>query len=239
MTNLVDLLGLGDRELISLVGGGGKSTMLFGLGDELSSTGKRVILTTTTKMGRKQAMVVPTICWSADTDCAIDALDKPGPVMLVTDGDDHKVTGPPPELVDRLFAESNADYIIVEADGSRGRPLKAPAAHEPVIPSQSTTVVILMGIDAVGQTLGEVTHRADEAVRFTDLEPSHVMTATDCASVLVHPDGALRCCPPGSRVLVALTKVKSEADHRTAQAVTEAILAATPHVAVVVVPSTP
>ncbi|MDX2344445.1 MAG: selenium cofactor biosynthesis protein YqeC [Acidimicrobiia bacterium] len=239
MTNLVDLLGLGDRELVSLVGGGGKSTMLFGLGDELSSTGKRVILTTTTKMGRYQTTELTNICWSADMDCVVDALDRPGFTMLVTGGDDHKVTGPPPEVVDHLFADSGADYIVVEADGSHGRPLKAPASHEPVVPSQTTMVVILMGIDAVGQTLGEVTHRVDEAVRFTDLEPSHVMTATDCASVLVHPDGALRCCPPGSRVLVALTKVKSEADHRTAQAVTEAILAATPHVAVVVVPSTP
>jgi molybdenum cofactor cytidylyltransferase len=236
MPVLADLLGLADRELISLVGGGGKSTMLFGLGDELSGAGKRVILTTTTKMGRSQTVGVANVCWSADTDCVADSLHQPGPVMLVTGGDDHKVTGPPPEVVDRLLAASIADYIVVEADGSRGRPLKAPASHEPVVPSLSTTVVILMGIEAVGQRLGDVTHRIEEATRFTGLDEDHVMTATDCAAILVHPDGALRACPPESRVIVALTKVVSESDHQMAQAVSDAVHQMAPEVTVVIVP---
>ena len=103
---------------MALVGGGGKSTLLFGLGEEFAAAGKRVILTTTTKMGRDQVLSIPTVCWSADTDCAIAALDETGPVMLLTYGDDHKVTGPAPEVVDRLFTESNADYIVV------GRPVR-------------------------------------------------------------------------------------------------------------------
>ena len=236
MTDLAGLLGLGDRELISLVGGGGKSTMLFGLGDELSAAGNRVILTTTTKMGRYQTTALETICGSDETECVNDALDKPGPVMLLTGGDDHKVTGPPPEVVDRLFVTSNADYIIVEADGSHGRPLKAPASHEPVVPSLSTTVVILMGVGAVGQRLGEVTHRIEEATRFTGLDSNHVLTAADCASILVHPDGALRSCPPGSRVFVGLTKVELETDSHVAKAITDAVGVLAPEVTVVTVP---
>ena len=31
----------------------------------------------------------------------------------------------------------------------------------------STTVVILMGMDAVGRRLGDATHRVEEAMRFT------------------------------------------------------------------------
>ena len=135
VTPLADRLGLGNRELVSLVGGGGKSSLLFALGNELAAAGRRVILTTTTKMGWEQALAAPTICWSADTACAVEALDRPGVVMLLTAGDGHKVTGPPPEIVDRLFAESNADFVIVEADGSKGKPLKAPASFEPVVPS--------------------------------------------------------------------------------------------------------
>ncbi len=232
---LATLLDLGDRELVSLVGGGGKSTMLFGLGTELSAAGKRVILTTTTKMGREQAVAAPTVCWSADTDCAIDALANPGPVMLVTGGDDHKVTGPSPETIDRLFTESDADYIIVEADGSRGLPLKAPAAYEPVVPSSSTTVVILMGIDAVGRPLGDVTHRAEEAMRFTGLPQDHILRPADCAAILTHPEGALRSCPPSSRVIVALTKVRSAADEDAAAEIRD-LLETHPRIVAVVVP---
>jgi probable selenium-dependent hydroxylase accessory protein YqeC len=145
--------------------------------------------------------------------------------MLITDGDDHKVTGPPPELVDRLFAESGADYIIVEADGSRRRPLKAPAAHEPVVPSTSTTVVILMGIDAVGRPLATATHRVEEAMRFTGLSGDHVLTPSDCATILSHPDGALRVCPPGSRVVVALTRIRSERDSAAAAEIERLLIA--------------
>ncbi len=207
MTSFKELLGLGDHELISLVGGGGKSTLLFALGRELAEAGSRVILTTTTKMGRQQALTAPSVCWSADVDCAIDALDGTGPVMLVTGGDDHKVTGPPPGVVDRLFAVSGADYVIVEADGSRGKPLKAPADHEPVIPSATTTVVILVGVDAIGKRLSAAAHRIERAIVFTGLLPDHELTAADCARILTHPDGLLRACPADARVIIAITKV--------------------------------
>lgn len=225
---------MGQRELVSLVGGGGKSTLLFALGNELAAAGKRVILTTTTKMGTDQVLAVPTICWSADTDCAMEALDKPGPVMLLTYADDHKVTGPTPEAIDQLFLQSNADYIVVEADGSKGRPLKAPAGHEPVIPPASTTVVILIGIDAVGRRMAEVTHRTKVAQRFLGTAPDHILTAADCAAIVLHPAGALRACPPQSRVIVAVTKVTTDAKRDAAGAFSTAIEELRPGTSVVV-----
>ena len=189
------------------------------MGNELAAAGKRVILTTTTKMGRDQVLAVKTVCWSADTACAIAALDKPGPVMLLTAGDDHKVTGPPPEAVDRLFAQSNSDYIVVEADGSKGKPLKAPAEHEPVVPADSTTVVILVGIDSVGRPLAQVTHRAGVGQRFLGTGPDQVLTAADCATIVLHPAGALRACPPSSRVVVAVTKVTPRSETKASELV--------------------
>ena len=224
MISLRNQLDLDARELLALVGGGGKSTVMFRLGNELAATGKRVIMTTTTKMGREQAEDVAAVCGSADTDRVVKALDGAvGPVMLLTGGDDHKVTGPPPEAVDRLFTESGADYIIVEADGSWRRPLKAPAPHEPVIPLASTTVLILVGVRAVGRPLEDVTHRVEQAVRFTGLSPDHVLSPEDCARILVHPEGVLRVCPPQSRVLVAVTQIEDEADVVAAQAISAVV----------------
>ena len=223
MTPLGEKLGLGPRELVSLVGGGGKSTVMFSLGHEYAAAGKRVIMTTTTKMGREQAVAAPTVCWSADTACAVEALDGPGPVMLLADGDDHKVTGPAPDAVDRIFTGSGADYVIVEADGSWQRPLKAPAAHEPVIPRATTTVVILMGASAVGRPLQDVTHRVEQAMRFTGLPADHVLTPNDCARILIHPDGALRACPPLSRVLVAITQIAGAATAAAAEEISRIV----------------
>lgn len=220
---LADQLGLEPRELISVVGGGGKSTVLFRLGSELAQAGNRVLLTTTTKMGRDQAHLAPTVCWSVDHDRAVASLDEPGPVLLIVEGDDHKIKGPPPGWLDEFYAQTTVDYIIVEADGSHGMPLKAPAGHEPVVPSATSLVLILMGMDAVGQPLGTVTHRVEEAIRFTGLTADHVLSPGDCASILSHPEGALRVCPKRSRVIVGLTKVETDTDRESARQVAAAL----------------
>ena len=235
--NLAALLDLGERELVALVGGGGKSTMLFGLGHELADRGKRVLLTTTTKMGRTQTEAVQNICWSVDPECVDASLELPGPVMVVAGGDDHKITGPPPELIDDWFAGSIADYVIVEADGSNGRPLKAPASYEPVIPGNSTLVVILIGIDAVGMPLVEAAHRVEVAQRFTGLRPEQVITSEDCADVLLHPDGALRCCPPNARVVVGITKVTSAPQFASALDLSDLIAERRPDITPIMFPS--
>ena len=218
---LVDQLSLGERELVALVGGGGKSTLLFQLGHELAAGGKHVVLTTTTKMGRDQLTGDLQLCETIE--CAAQPSSRP--IMLVTGGDSHKITGPPPEHLDRLFAESTLDFLIVEADGAHGRPLKAPANHEPVVPSTSTTVVIAIGVDAVGVKLDEASHRIEQATAFSGLAADHLLTAEDCATILVHPSGALRTVPEAARVLVAITKVSSpdrqEAAERIASRVTE------------------
>lgn len=231
--SLVEALGLGERELVAFVGGGGKSTLMMGLAAEVAATGGRVLVTTTTKMGRDQADDLPTLATSVPG--IPQALEGPGPVMLVTAGDDHKVTGPAPEEIDAIFAATDLDYLLVEADGSRGHPLKAPAAHEPVIPGSSTTVVILMGIDAVGRPLASVTHRAETAMRFTGLPADHVLTAADCATILTHPQGALRVTPPSARVVVALTKVRAGATAAAAAEMEERVLATGRFAGVVVI----
>lgn len=233
--NLTALLDLGDRELVALVGGGGKSTALFSLGHELADRGKRVLLTTTTKMGRTQTEAVQNVCWSADPESVGASLELPGPVMVVAGGDDHKITGPPPGLVDDWFAGSIADYVIVEADGSNGRPLKAPADHEPVIPGNSTLVVILIGVDAVGMPLAEAVHRVEVAQRFTGLPPEHVMTPEDCALVLLHPDGALRSCPADARVVVAITKAASGEQRHSANHLASIIAERRPDIPAIII----
>ena len=205
--SLAATLRLENRELVALVGGGGKSTLLFGLGSELAGARRNVVLTTTTKMGRFQIRATDRVCSSADPECLRAAWAAGAPALLLTGGDEHKVTGPAPEAVDELFALADVDYIVVEADGSHGMPLKAPAHYEPVIPAASTLVVVLMGIDAVGGRLESVVHRLPEAQRLSGLSPDHPMEPEDCAEILLHPDGLLGRCPSGARIMIGITKV--------------------------------
>jgi len=202
---LHERIGLRGRELVAIVGAGGKSTILFTLGRELSARGERVILTTTTMMADDQ--VDEPICWSADPGEVDAVLEAGTPLFVVTGRAPGKVTGPSTEAVDRLFTESGADHMIVEADGARSMLIKAPAAHEPAIPPRSTTVVVVMAADAIGRPVREVAHRPDRVAGITGLEEQELMTVDAVATLLLHPDGGLKNVPNGARVVVAVTRV--------------------------------
>jgi molybdenum cofactor cytidylyltransferase len=204
--NLIEQLGLGGRELVAFTGGGGKTTLLLELSRQLAARGARVLVTTTTKLGLDQTEGVEVV-WSLDPFQVERALDRAGTVFVLREGDEYKVRGYEPEIVDELFADSSASYVLVEADGSRGRPLKVPADHEPVIPAAASIVVVVMGIDAVGRTVFEVAHRPAAARALTGLAAGDRITAEAAATILTHVDGGLKGIPDPARVVLALTKV--------------------------------
>lgn len=205
---LCDRLGIGARELVSIVGAGGKSTIMFSLSNELATSAKRVILTTTTKIA--QVQVIEPTCWSDDPTDVEEALLPGTPLLVVTGEADEKVIGLAPVSVDLLYGATSADYILVEADGARSRSIKAPGDHEPVIPRLSTTVIVVVGVDAIGRPLEEVAHRPDRVAALTGLGYDDNVTVQDAATVLLHSDGGRKRLPESARLVMAITKVSQE-----------------------------
>jgi molybdenum cofactor cytidylyltransferase len=202
-------LGLGDRELVSMVGAGGKSTVLFALGRDLGAAGARVILTTTTRVGANQPS--EPICWSADPGAVQDALEAARgrglPVFVAAGRQAGKIVGPSLAAVDLLFAHAGAEYVVVEADGAAGMAIKAPADHEPVIPSASTTVVVVVSITALGQPITAVAHRPERVAGLIGSQPDDRLTVPGMAAVLLHPEGGLKGIPERARVVMLVTNV--------------------------------
>ena len=204
---LASRVGIGHRELISIVGAGGKTTLLHTLGRELASRDCKVILTTTTKMAADQIM--EPICWSDDPAMVESELFR-GTVLVVMHGRiPKKVEGLGPVAVDRLYLETSVDYLLVEADGARSMSIKAPADHEPVIPKLTTGVIVVVGADALGRKLGDVAHRPDRVSALTGLGSDDVVTVENAATILLHPRGGLKSIPDTARVVIAITKVTS------------------------------
>ncbi len=196
---------LGRRELVSIVGAGGKTTILRTLGEELAATGARVVLTTTTMLAEDQ--VGEPACWS-DLPSEVEARLSPGvPLFVVAGRVPGKVTGPSRTAVDRIFLETTVDYVMVEADGARKMMIKAPAEHEPVIPEASTAVIITMGFDAIGRSIADVAHRPDRVAALAGLTVDDLLTVDAAAQVLLHPTGGLKNIPAGANIAMALTKV--------------------------------
>ena len=137
-------LTLPGHAVISVVGAGGKTSLIFAWARELAAAGKSVIITTTTHMFRPECMEENGIRIIASDDP-----EKPGKLM-----------SPPAEALDRL--RDDADVVLIEADGSRRMPLKWPAAHEPVIPDYTDVTVCVAGLSAIGKAVRESVYRADD-----------------------------------------------------------------------------
>jgi probable selenium-dependent hydroxylase accessory protein YqeC len=117
------------------------------------------------------------------------------------------VVGVDPATVDELWSAGTADSIIVEADGSRGRSLKTFAAHEPRLPSATTTAVLVAGLDVVGEPLTDVhVHRADAFAATLGCVPGSELTPSVVADALRDQTAAVRRLS-ASRVVVLLNKL--------------------------------
>ncbi|RMF03482.1 MAG: putative selenium-dependent hydroxylase accessory protein YqeC [Chloroflexi bacterium] len=231
---LAQALRLHPGDVAAFVGGGGKSTAMFRLARELSAS-MRVLATTTTRIFAVQISQSPAHVTAdparppANLTAQLDtALRRHGQVLLTgpVDPAQGKAFGVPPEQVDQLAASGQFDVILVEADGSRMRPFKAPAQHEPVIPATTTLVVPVAGLDVLGQPLNAQTvHRPQRVARLAGLPLDAPITAGVVATVLAHPDGGLKNVPPSARVAALLNKAETEARQSAGQTIAAQLLA--------------
>jgi probable selenium-dependent hydroxylase accessory protein YqeC len=116
--------------------------------------------------------------------------------------------------MDRLLALAD-DFrvpLLIEADGSRMRPLKAPGEHEPPIPAFATQVVVVAGLTALGQPLtSDWVHRPERFAALSGLEMGQAITSEAVARALSHLSGGLKNIPAGARRVVLL----NQADRRS------------------------
>lgn len=195
--------------IVSLTGGGGKTSLLFALGKALTASGRSVVCTTTTKMRRPEPRDWLDVAVADDPErlraSARRALfaARPPPAGL----DPTKVAGYPPEAVDAMLERGLAEWIVVEADGAAGRPIKAPAAHEPVIPAGTGIVVALLGLECLGKPLScEIAFRLAETEAATGVAPGEALTPEAIARLVRHPFGMFKNAPSGAKKMVFCNK---------------------------------
>jgi len=226
--SLVRALGLEEpNQLVAITGGGGKSSLMFALAGRLRGS---VVMTTTTRIFATQMKAAPAALlwrdhrpdeWPELKRC----LAEHGRCLVVGMVQGDKASGVPPSLPWRLLARQDVDYVLVEADGSRMRPVKAPAGHEPVVPPESTLVVPAAGIDALDGSIELVAHRPELVAAITGLPLSGHLTPERLAHLITHPDGGLKGVPDQARVIPMLNKVESERQWTAARQTAQFILA--------------
>lgn len=170
---------LGVRKgVTAVIGGGGKTTLLRTLGEELARSGARVILATTTKFRPFPGIeTVP----GGEREIT-EALGRAPLVCAAAPwGESGKLAESPVPMA-RLAAL--ADYVLVEADGSAGLPLKAHAPHEPVIPAESVRVLLVLGASGFGRPIREAAHRPERYAALAGRNPETIVTPEVAARVI-------------------------------------------------------
>ena len=233
-----EALDLEERAFISLVGAGGKSTLFSRMADELAHKNKRMILTTTTKMFSWQLapfIKKENLIEFNDEKIMEDNIkkffykNKNREIVLVhhriKEKEGEKISGPEPFYLDKWWKEKLADYFLVEADGAAGRPVKAPASHEPVIPLSTTDLVGVIGIDALGLSLQEENiFRSEIFSRLTGLNLGEKVGIEALAFLICHSQGLFKEAPPGCRLHLFINKAEDPENLKMAEELTFQVL---------------
>lgn len=223
--------GVGEREVVTIVGGGGKTTTMFRLARELHAEGAGVVVTTTTHIFAPAP--------AADLETVVEADAERGltearsaltrghiPVVGTELKPDGRLGGIAPEVADTLAQQSDLTHLVIEADGSAHKPFKAPLEYEPVVPRSTSLLIAVVGVDALGMPLdADHIHRPQRVAELSGAVLGEPLTAAAIARVLVHPLGPLRDTPTGARALVLLNKADTPERRAAATKIADALRA--------------
>jgi molybdenum cofactor cytidylyltransferase len=224
---LSQALRLPNASLVALVGAGGKTTALFEIARELQPS----LVTTTTHLGVWQVSRQDVhIIWKSTTP--LPDIESPigAGITLVTgelEGDRYRGLDAGQLSKLKELAGFHDLPLLIEADGSRQKPLKAPADHEPVIPEFVDTVVVVAGLGGLGKLLSEEhVHRPEIFAGLSGLKINEPVTREALGNVLTHPAGGLKNIPAGARRVVLLNQADSPDLQAEGQKLAQSILSA-------------
>lgn len=214
---LTKALRISTGQIVAFVGAGGKSASIRRLIEELTPE-TPVLITTTTKFALDQTdLAVQHIILRSKEDLRLfpALLHEQSPVLVTGErwSEEPKWTAPPEDLLADLLALAAASgaVVLIEADGARGRSLKAPAEYEPVIPQAVDLVVPVIGLDVIGAKLeGDLVYRPEQVKALLGIQKDHTILPADAAGILTHLNGALKAVPPSAQVRVILNKAETQ-----------------------------
>lgn len=170
---------------IAVVGGGGKTSLIFRLAEELLGAGKQVIVTTTTHMAYEPERP---FAKDGEEDLVRKNLMEQGYTMAAAwDGSSEKVSGLSEEKLEALF--SMCEVLLIEADGAKRLPVKVPRSWEPVIPERADLVIAVVGLDCLGKPIAETAHRPGDVAAFLGKKTEDMLLPEDVLSIVTSERG--------------------------------------------------
>ena len=192
---------------ISIVGAGGKTTLLYLLGNHLRDAGFKVLLTTTTMV------------YYPDADENFNNITLWGSHIIEQgigqefEQDKRKIKGFEKEEME-CFVRSGLfnefDFVLIEADGAKRMPIKAPNENEPVIIDYSDIVIGVVGLDSLGKVINEEnTHRPAELIKIFNKDLGDIINENDIKNLSLSENGLFKNSPVLAKKVLVLNKADS------------------------------
>jgi len=197
--------------VIAIAGAGGKTSLMFLLAHTFQQNKEKVITTTTTRILHPARHQSPQVVLFQEPDF-FDRLERNlNNHFHVTIADhilpENKLAGLSCDELQQIFAQSSAERLIIEADGARCLPLKAPGDNEPVVPEWTDVFISMVGLDCLGKPLTEDNvFRPEKVAAITGLHIGDKITPAAVATLVTHPQGLLKGCPKQARSVIFLNK---------------------------------
>jgi molybdenum cofactor cytidylyltransferase len=210
---LKEALGLREGEMVSLIGAGGKTTTMLHLAKELRDAGKKVLVTTTTKIFKPSKPHVDRLFIVEDVDALLREAAKLDPPLIIGAGsklDHDKLIGLPARWLDEIATSRQFAAVLVEADGAGSRLFKVPSEFEPVVPNSTGLTIWVLSIKVVGKSLEATSvHRAETAAALSSASLGTPVTEEMILNLARHPEGCLKGIPAASRKSVMINQADS------------------------------
>lgn len=204
------ILKLNKKSIISIVGSGGKSTLMNFLAKELKKENK-VLVTTTTKIYKPQNNDFDFFALGRDELNILKCSSLNGIYIYGSFiNKENKLVGVMSEKIESEI--KYFDYIIVESDGSKGRSIKGWNSTEPVVCNKSTKTIGVMSIDILEKEINDFNvHRVKEFNEITNGNIGEKINEKNFLSVIFHKDGLFKKAR-GENILF-INKIDSKEDY--------------------------
>ena len=235
LTSLVAALRLSRTPYLAITGSGGKTTALFQIAGELPPP---VLVSTTTHMALDQIESAGrhfTLRRVEDLQNVESELKENISILTGPPGEEFRVTGLAEPVLGRLhaFAVEQRLPLLIEADGSRQKPLKAEAPHEPAVPAWAEQVLLVVGLTGLGKPLtGAYVHRPELFSSLSGIATGDPITLEGLEKVITSPNSGLKGIPGGAKVSLLLNQADSDEMGRQAEQLASRVIQRIPRVVI-------
>lgn len=214
-----DVFKIKDKDVVSIVGSGGKTTLMNYLAKEFNK--RKVLVSTTTKIRIPSQGFYDFIAFNKEEADTIKNINNKGIYVLGSKIKDNKL-----ESFDLEYMKSitdNFDIVFLEADGSKEKYIKGWNETEPVILDNTTITIGIINLEILGKLVNENNvHRVEQFMDLTGAKLNDVIKKEHLIAVIKGEKGLFKNSK-GRRILL-INGVKDNQTRKIANEITETIL---------------